>query len=105
MWPGPRPTSIPSDILIHPAVWPQQTWAENWGIVGLCPLFCWGYVYCGQTAGCIKILLGTEAGLGPGEIVLDGDPNQLPHEKGTATFLFFSAHVYCGQMVVHLSNC
>jgi len=25
-----------SDILIYPAVWPQQTWAENWGI---CPLF------------------------------------------------------------------
>ena len=31
MLPGPRPTSIPSGILIHPAVWPQQTWAENWG--------------------------------------------------------------------------
>jgi len=23
MWPGPRPTSIPSGILMHPAVWPQ----------------------------------------------------------------------------------
>jgi len=23
MWPGPRPTSVPSAILIHPAVWPQ----------------------------------------------------------------------------------
>jgi len=23
MWPGPRPTSVPSDILIHPTVWPQ----------------------------------------------------------------------------------
>jgi len=32
----PRPTSIPSGILIHAAVWPQQTWAENWGSV---PLF------------------------------------------------------------------
>ena len=31
MSPGPRPTSIPSGILMHPAVWPQQTWAENWG--------------------------------------------------------------------------
>ena len=32
----PRPTSvlIPSDILIHAAIWPQQIWAENWG---LCP--------------------------------------------------------------------
>jgi len=26
---GPRPTSLPSGILIHPAVWPQQTWTEN----------------------------------------------------------------------------
>jgi len=29
-----RSTSVPSGIVIHPAVWPQQTWAENWG---LCP--------------------------------------------------------------------
>jgi len=32
--PGSRPTSVPSGILIHPAIWPQQIWAENWG---LCP--------------------------------------------------------------------
>jgi len=38
MWPEPRPTSVPSGILIHPAVWPQQTWTENWGL--LCPF--WG---------------------------------------------------------------
>ena len=31
-------------------------------------------VCCGQTAGWIKISLGTEVGLGPGHIVLDGDP-------------------------------
>ena len=29
----PRPTSLPSGILIYPAVWPQQTWAENWGCI------------------------------------------------------------------------
>jgi len=29
--PGPRPISIPSGILIHPAIWPKQIWAENWG--------------------------------------------------------------------------
>ena len=23
MWPGPRPTIVPSDIVIHPAIWPQ----------------------------------------------------------------------------------
>ena len=35
MSPGPRPTSVPSGILILSAVWPQQTWSENWG--ELCP--------------------------------------------------------------------
>jgi len=29
--PGPRPTSIQSGILIHPALWLQHIWAENWG--------------------------------------------------------------------------
>jgi len=31
----PRHTSIPSGILIHPAVWPQRTRTKNWGV----PLF------------------------------------------------------------------
>jgi len=39
MWPGPRFTSVPSGILIHPAVWPQQTWAKY--LVGAVPFF-WG---------------------------------------------------------------
>jgi len=30
MWPGLRPTTLRSDILIHPAVTPQQACAENW---------------------------------------------------------------------------
>jgi len=30
MSPGPRPTSVPSGILIHQAVWPQETSAKNW---------------------------------------------------------------------------
>jgi len=33
---GPRPTSVPSGILIHVAIWSQQIWPENWGF---CPLF------------------------------------------------------------------
>jgi len=37
MSPWPRPTSVPSGILIHPAIWPQWTWAKSWG---LCPF--WG---------------------------------------------------------------
>jgi len=32
------------------------------------------HVYCGQTAAWIKMPLGTEVGLGPDDIVLDGDP-------------------------------
>jgi len=30
------------------------------------------HVYCGQTAGFIKVPLGTEVNLGPGDVVLDG---------------------------------
>jgi len=36
------------------------------------------HVYCGQTAGVIRIPLDTEVGLSPGDIVLDGDPPLLP---------------------------
>jgi len=32
--PEPRPTPIPSGILVHPAIWPQRIITENWG---LCP--------------------------------------------------------------------
>jgi len=41
-----------------------------------------------------------EVGLGPGDIVLDGDP--APHGKRHSSPLF-SVHVYCGQTVAHLS--
>ena len=37
MLPGSRPTIIPSGILIHLAVWPQQKWAENRGAVPPAP--------------------------------------------------------------------
>ena len=55
----------------------------------------------------MPVPLGTEVGLGPGHIVLDGDPVALscPHpERGTAATLFL-AHVYCGQTVAYLGNC
>jgi len=41
--------------------------------------------------------------LGPGDIVLDGDP--ATPRKAAQHPLQFSAHVYCGQTVAHLSNC
>jgi len=48
------------------------------------------HVYYGITAGWIRIPLGTEVRLGPGDIVLDGDPP--PHAKGHSS-PHFSA--YC----------
>ena len=36
MSPRLRPTSVPSGMLMHLAVWPQQTWAEDWR---LCPFW------------------------------------------------------------------
>ena len=41
------------------------------------------FLQCGQTVRWIKMPLGKEVGLGPGHIVLDGDPTPK-----------FSAHVY-----------
>ena len=67
------------------------------------PLFS-ALVYCGQTAGWIRIPLGKEISLGSGDIVLDGDPS--PPRKGAEQPLpHFSAHVCRGQTVAHLSNC
>ena len=67
------------------------------------------FVYCGQMVGWIKLPLGLEVvGLGPaGDIALDGNPTRnSPHGKGhSSPSLHFSAHVYCGQTVAHLSNC
>jgi len=61
------------------------------------------HVCCGQTAGWIKMPLGTEVDLGPGHTVLDGDAAPSP-KKGHSSPLF-SAHVYCGQTLAHVSYC
>jgi len=49
---GPRPTSLPSSVLIHPAFESQQVWAEN----GDCDLLVEGELrlyltHCGQGRG------------------------------------------------------
>jgi len=41
---------------------------------------------CGQTAGCIKMPFGTEEGLGPGHIVLDGEPSPQNREHSSPNF-------------------
>ena len=53
------------------------------------------YVYCGQMAEWIKMVLGMEVDLGPGNIVLA--PLPPPRKMGHRPQ--FSAHVYCGQTV------
>ena len=53
-------------------------------------------VYCGQTVERIEMKLGTQVGIGPGHIVLDGDPAP-PHPKGGGAPQFL-AHICCGQI-------
>jgi len=48
-----------------------------------------GHVYCSQTAGWIKMPLGTEVNLGPGDAVLDGVAAPLP-KKGAQPPVFGS---------------
>ena len=45
------------------------------------------HFYCRQTAGCIKMPLGMEVGLSPGDFALDGDPASLPL-KGHSSPIF-----------------
>ena len=55
----------------------------------------WHWLYCGQTVGWIKMKLGMVVRLGPGHIVLDGNPAPPPPKKRHRPQ--FSAHVRCGQ--------
>jgi len=52
--------------------------------------------YCGQTVGWIKLKLGMQVGLGPGHMVLDGNP--APPERGINRAAQFSARICCCQM-------
>jgi len=68
-WYGGRPWPRRHCVRWGPSSPPQQR--------GRSPQFL-AHVYCGQTAVCIRIPLGTEVGLSLGDIVLDGDPASLP---------------------------
>ena len=46
------------------------------------------HVYCGQTAAWIKMPLGMEVGLGPGDFVLDGNPAPPPQKDDGAPKVF-----------------
>jgi len=62
---------------------------------GHSPTQFFAHVYCGQTAVCIRIPLGTEVGISFGDIVLDGNPAPPPLKGHSPQFL---ANVRCGQM-------
>jgi len=65
-----------------------------------CPVLSVMLVYCGQTVGWIKMKLGMQVGLGPGHIVLDGDPAPPPQKGGAARL--FSDHFCSGQMAARI---
>ena len=77
-WYGGRPRPRP-----HCARWGPSSPSPK---KGHSPQFS-AHVYCAQTAGCIKMPLGTKIGLGPGHIVLQGDPAS-PRIRGTAPKIF-----------------
>ena len=74
---GDRPRPRPYCVRWGPSSSPQK---------GHSPQFS-AHVCCGQTAGSIKMPLGTEVDLGPGDIVLDGHPalTYSPSKRGGGT--------------------
>ena len=70
-WHGGRPWPIPHCVKWGHSSPPKQGRGavSNFQIF---PKFS-AHLYCGQTAGCIKMLLGMYVGLSPGDFVLDGD--------------------------------
>jgi len=104
---GPRLLCLPLLISLAPRspevlLWHRLTRVvpEKRAVKRLCGVV---VVCCRQTAGLIKMPPGMEVDLGPGDIVLDGDP--APHKKGHSTPPHFSVHIYCGQTVAHLMYC
>ena len=100
---GRAPSPIFGPFLLWPNGWMHRdaTWyggrpqprglCVRWGPTpfpkrGPSPQFS-AHVYCGQTAGWIKMPLGMEVGLSPGDFVLDGDPSPYP-KKGRRSPIF-----------------
>ena len=73
-WHGGRPWSSP-----HCARWGHSSPPQRGGRAP--PQFS-AHLYCGQTAGCIKMPLGLEVSLSPVDFVLDGDPVPYPKWGG-----------------------
>ena len=97
----------PNGWLDQNATWPRRH-CVRWGPItpkrgDISPPLFWP-MFCGQIARWITMPLGTELGLGPHHIVLHEDL-AAPQKRGHSPPPKFSARVFCGQMVAHLSYC
>ena len=92
-WYGGRPRHRPHCVRRGPSSPPQKKRVAQPRIFGSCLL--WPNGWMDQEATLYEV------GLSPGDIVLDG--TQVP-QKGHSS-PHFSADVYCGKTVTHLSNC
>jgi len=87
LWPNGLTDQDETWLAGRPRPWP---YCVRWGPTSLSPKWAQSpqfsaHICCGQMAAWIKMPLGIELGLGPGDFVLDGDPAPLPK---------FSSHVY-----------
>jgi len=65
------------------------------------PLQFSAHFYCGQTARCIKMPLGMDVGLSPGDFVLDGDPVLPPQQRGRSPLPIFGPFLLCSKGWMH----
>jgi len=77
-WYGGRPP--PRELCVR---WGPSPPPKRRQSPGCSPQFS-AHVYCGQTAGWIKMALGMDVGLGPVHIVPDGDTDSPPQKGGRA---------------------
>jgi len=94
IWHGGGPWSAPHCARWGPSSPPQKG-------AGPLPAFA-AHFYCGQMARCIKMPLGMEVVLSPGDFVLHGDPVPSP-EKGTEPPNFRPTSIVAKR--VHGSRC
>jgi len=104
---GPTCWNLLQSSLKSPSLKPAHFWAtvsktvrpmlsdHSVSCPSVCPVLSVTLVYCGQTAGWIKMKLCMQVGLGPGHNVR-WRPSSPPQKWGGAPPQF-SAHVHCGQ--------
>ena len=89
-WYGGRPQPMGLCVRWGPSPPPKKEAEPG----GRAPQFS-AHIYCGQTAGWMKMALGMEVDLGPFHIVLDGDTATLAKKGAEPTI--FGPSIYCGQ--------